>query len=84
MILYQFRLVLYDLTFDRVDPTGFTFKPFETFGDILYWFDDDSRIAFCAAGFVGFNASSFKLPNGFKSLNIGLSPYGDVANDNIC
>lgn len=70
-------------TLDNVELTGLTRRPFVTFGDTLYWLDD-SRIAFCAAGFVGFNASSLNADVGFKSLKIGLSPYGDVVNDMIC
>lgn len=58
-------------------------SPFVTLGDTLYWLID-SRMAFWAAGFVGFRASSFNADVGFKSLNIGLSPYGDVVSEMIC
>lgn len=34
------------ITFDKVEPIGFTLRPFVTFGDILYWADVDSKIAF--------------------------------------
>lgn len=56
-----------DARLDGVD----TFSPFDTFGDILYWLADDSSIAFCAAGLVGFSASSFKLPNGTVCCCVG-------------
>lgn len=69
-----------DQTFDNIDPTGFNFTPALTLGDTLKLLND----AFWAATFVGFSASSLRPDNGLRSLNIGLSPYGDVVNDRIC
>lgn len=38
MYLIGFEKIIFNIvpTFDKVEATGFTFNPFETFGDILY------------------------------------------------